>query len=314
MNPDVTRLFQPLAVGTKILRNRLVMPPMVVNRGLNTEESAVWYGQRARGGVGLVIVEATDVSRFGSDLTANSLRPLAEIIHDGGALAAVQLFPGARLRPTSPEQLGLDEVETLIEGFQRAAEVCAGAGFDGIEVHGAHGYLLNQFFSPTQNRRSDHYAVSLENRMRLALRIIEAVKPTCVETGMLLLYRHTPAGPGYGIADSLELARRLVASGVDVLDISPASDVSPADLAAPFVPHGVPVIAVNGMDQVDRAVTVLEQGLAQLVAVGRGLIADPDWPAKVREGRLDEIVACIACDRCHDDLRAGVPVGCSQWG
>jgi 2,4-dienoyl-CoA reductase-like NADH-dependent reductase (Old Yellow Enzyme family) len=100
---------------------------------------------------------------------------------------------------------------------------------------------------------------------------------------------------------------------VDILDLSPSSDQVPGDRAAPFTSVGVPVIAVNGLDRVRRALEVLREGRASLIAVGRGLIADPDWPLKVREGRLDEIVACTECDGCHEDLRAGIPVGCSQW-
>ena len=158
-----------------------------------------------------------------------------------------------------------------------AARVCGEAGFDGIEPHGAHGYVLNQFFSPVQNTRHDEYAGSLENRMRLALRIVRAVRPICDRFGMVLLYRHTPVGEGYGIEESRLLAAALVTAGVDVLDISPASDRAPGDRAAPFVGLGVPVIAVNELDEVERALEVLDEGRADLIAVGRGLIADPDW-------------------------------------
>jgi 2,4-dienoyl-CoA reductase-like NADH-dependent reductase (Old Yellow Enzyme family) len=130
---------------------------------------------------------------------------------------------------------------------------------------------------------------------------------------MLLFYRHTPVGAGYGIEDSLVLARALARAGVDVLDLSPSSHAAPGDRAAPFTSLGVPVIAVNQLDHVERALEVLREGRASLVAVGRGLIADPDWPRKVREGRLGEIVRCVYCDGCHEDLRAGIPIGCSQW-
>ncbi len=206
------------------------------------------------------------------------------------------------------------QIDQLVDRYRIAAEVCAQASFDGIEPHGAHGYLLNQFFSPERNQRTDAYgAGTLESRMRLALRIVEAVRPIVDRAGMLLLYRHTPVGAGYGIQDSLVLAKALVEAGVDVLDLSPSSHAVPGDRAAPFMSLGAPVIAVNQLDRVERALEVLREGRASLVAVGRGLIADPDWPLKVREGRLDEIVECVYCDVCHEDLRAGIPVGCSQW-
>jgi len=310
---DVTLLFAPLQVKHKTLRNRIVMPPMVVNRGLTTPEGQQWYGRRAAGGVGLVIVEATDVVRFGSEYTAANLRPLVAAIHQGGALAAIQLFPGRRGQAVSPAQLARQDIQQLLAGYRTAAEVCAGAGFDGVEPHGAHGFLLNQFFSPLQNRRTDEYGGTLAGRMRLALSIVEAIRPLADRAEMLILYRHTPVGPGYGIEESLALAEELVKAGVDILDVSPASDAAPGDRAAPFMRLGIPVIAVNEMDRLERALEVLREKRATLVAVGRGLIADPDWPTRVRQGRLEEIIACTGCDQCFADLEQGVPVGCSQW-
>ena len=310
---DVSPLFAPLEVRGKTLRNRIVMPPMVVNRGLTGPESWEWYGRRAAGGVGLAIVEATNVVGFGGELTAENLRPLVQAIHQGGALAAIQVFPGRRGQSTTPAQMTREEIDQLVAMNRTAAEICAAAGFDGVEPHGAHGFLLNQFFSPERNGRTDEYGGSLANRMRLALRIVGTIEPIVHQAGMLLLYRHTPVGPGYGIEESLALGRALGEAGVDILDISPASHVAPADRAAPFMALGVPVIGVNQLDRVERALEVLRAKRASLVAVGRGLIADPDWPAKVRAGRFDEIVACTGCDQCHADLRRGVAVGCSQW-
>ncbi|HHX64810.1 MAG TPA: NADH:flavin oxidoreductase, partial [Chloroflexi bacterium] len=181
------------------------------------------------------------------------------------------------------------------------------------EPHGAHGYLINQFFSPEQNGRTDAYGGSLENRMRLATQIVEAIRPICGDR-MLLTYRHTPVGRGYGIDESLTLAETLVSAGVDILDLSPSSDEQPGDRAAPFRGLGVPLIAVGRLDEVDRALEVLAEDRADLVAVGRALIADAQWPTKVRRGRMDKILRCIHCDGCHADLREGRVVGCTQWG
>jgi 2,4-dienoyl-CoA reductase-like NADH-dependent reductase (Old Yellow Enzyme family) len=311
---DTSPLFTPLQIGHRTLRNRIVMPPMVVNRDLAGESGQQWYGRRAQGGASLVIVEATSVADFGKRYTARALRPLVDAIQREGAHAAIQLFPGVRGQATTPADMTAKQIDALVDAYRSAAEICAESGFDGIEPHGAHGYLLNQFFSPEKNQRTDAYGTSaLEDRMRLALRIVDAVRPIVLGAGMMLLYRHTPVGPGYGIEDSKVLAEALVQAGVDILDLSPSSDQVPGDRAAPFTSVGVPVIAVNGLDRVRRALEVLREGRASLIAVGRGLIADPDWPLKVREGRLDEIVACTECDGCHEDLRAGIPVGCSQW-
>ena len=312
-HPDVSPLFEPLTVKGKTLRNRIVMPPMVGKRPLTSPEGIEWYGRHARGGVGLVIVEATRVNLFGDELTVETLKPLVEAIHEGGALAAIQLFPITFGQDTAPADLSPEQIDETVAAYETAARICLEAGFDGIEPHGAHGYLLNQFFSPEQNWRTDAYGGSLENRMRLALRIVEAVRPICGDQ-MILLYRHTPVGKGYGMAESLALAKELIAAGVDILDLSPSSIEAPGDRAAPFVGLGVPVIAVNELDRVDRALEALNEDRADLVAVARGLIADPDWPVKVREGRFEEIVSCIRCDvKCFGNLREGIPIECTQW-
>ena len=310
---NVKPLFDTLHVKDKTLRNRVVMPPMVVNRGINTQEGREWYGSRAKGGVGLVIVEASSVVLFGSEYTSENLRPLVEAIHDGGALAAIQLFPGTLGQAVSPDGMTPQDIHMMVERYGKAAAICADAGFDGIEPHGAHGYLLNQFFSPVKNQRTDEYGRTLQGRMRLALNIMEEIRPIASRSGMFILYRHTPVGPGYGIEDSLVLAKELVKAGLDILDISPASDSAPGDRAAPFMGLGVPVIAVNQLDRVERALQVLNERRADLVAVGRGLIADPEWASKVRDGHIDEILVCTDCNQCFDDLRSGVVVGCSQW-
>jgi 2,4-dienoyl-CoA reductase-like NADH-dependent reductase (Old Yellow Enzyme family) len=194
---DVSLLFEPLEIGHKVLRNRVVMPPMVVNRGLTTDDGVRWYGARARGGVGLVIVEATSVADFGTRLTAERLRPLVGAVHEGGARIAIQLFPVDRLVPRGPADLSREEIDLMVERYVVAARICGEAGFDGIEPHGAHGYALNQFFSPVKNARTDEYGGSLENRMRMGLRIVSAVRPVCDADDLLVLYRHTPVGPGY---------------------------------------------------------------------------------------------------------------------
>jgi 2,4-dienoyl-CoA reductase-like NADH-dependent reductase (Old Yellow Enzyme family) len=313
MDVDVDLLFQPLNVRGKVLRNRIVMPPMVVLRGLTTPDGVEWYGRRARGGAGLVIVEATSVRRFGSELTGENLESLVNGIHDGGALAAIQLFPQAFRQSISPSDLNPREIDEIVSAYRVASEICVQAGFDGVEPHGAHGYLLNQFLSSVQNQRRDGYGGSLQNRMWMARRIVESTRQGAGQD-TLLLYRHTPLGEGYGMEESLALAEELVKDGVDILDISPASADAPGDRAAPFRTFGVPVIAVGQLDRIDRALEVLREHRADLVAIGRGLIADPEWPIKVREGRFDEMIRCIRCnEKCGGHLQKGIPIECTQW-
>jgi 2,4-dienoyl-CoA reductase-like NADH-dependent reductase (Old Yellow Enzyme family) len=307
---DVSLLFEPLEIRGRRLRNRIVMPPMVVNRGIDTPAGIAWYGAHARGGVALVIVEATGVDGFAARHTADTLMPLVDAIHEGGALAAIQLFPGARGQKAAPAELDRARIEALVEAYSAAAVICASAGFDGIEIHGAHGFLLNQFFSPTQNTRHDAYGGTLGGRMLLAVQIARAVR-SALPDDRLLLYRHTPDGPGYTLQESLELAAALVGAGVDVLDLSPSSIEAPGDRAAPFRALGVPVITVNDLDRVERAVEALREERADLIAVGRGLIADAEWPNRIREGEMAE--QCAKCDHCYVDLDHGGPVGCLQW-
>jgi NADPH2 dehydrogenase len=306
-------LFQPLQIKGKTFRNRIVMPPMVANRGIHQTAGWEWYARHARGGVALVIVEAADSVLFGKEYTVENLKPLVEGIHQGGALAAIQLFPGVRGQKTVPADLSLDDIHSLLEQYRIAAEVCLAAGFDGLEPHGAHGFLLNQFFSPEQNQRTDAYGGALSGRMRLALEISELLQPLVAQAGALLLYRHSPVRAGYSISESLTLAKALIGVGLDILDLSPSSKSAPGDRAAPFMGLGIPVIAVNELDRPERALEVLREKRADLVAVGRGLIADPDWPIKVQQNRLDEIVRCQYCDDCFASLDRGEEVVCSEW-
>ena len=306
-------LFQPLQIKNITFRNRIVMPPMVVNRGIHQPAGWDWYARHARGGVSLVIVEAADSVLFGKEYTVENLKPLVEGIHQGGALAAIQIFPGWRGQKTQPVDLSLEDICALLDQYRITAEICLAAGFDGLEPHGAHGFLLNQFFSPEQNRRSDAYGGTLEGRMRLALEICDLLQPLVAQAGALLLYRHSPVRAGYGIPESLALAKALIERGLDILDLSPSSKNAPGDRAAPFMGQGIPVITVNELDQPARALEVLREKRADLVAIGRGLIADPDWPLKVQEDRLDEIVQCLYCDDCFACLDRGEEVACSEW-
>jgi 2,4-dienoyl-CoA reductase-like NADH-dependent reductase (Old Yellow Enzyme family) len=318
MPRDTSALFEPLEVKGYTFANRIVMPPMASNRGVVSAEALDWYAEHAAGGVGLVIVEAVAVGRFGRDLSVEQLSRLAGVIHAGGALAAMQLFPMTDRRPfgwdARPADLQPSQIRELVLEFEAASRICAEAGFDGVEPHGAHGFLLNRFFSPKDNERTDKYGGTPAKRMRLGLEITRAARRGVGED-RLLLYRHTPVQEdGYGLDESLAFAEKLVGSGIDILDISPASAQAPADLAAPFRRFGVPVIGVGLLDDVERALEALTQGRADLVAIGRGLIADRLWPRKVREGRLAEIVKCIRCDeKCYGNLNKGLPIECTQW-
>jgi NADPH2 dehydrogenase len=307
-------LFQPLRIRSWQLRNRVVMPPMVSVRDIAAQDGIEWYRRHAEGGPGLVIIEATGIPRFGRDLTAAALRPVVDAIHQAGALAAIQLFPLDFGTDIDVGSLSRGEIADIVQQYRRAARICLEAGLDGVEPHGAHGYLLNRFFSPAENLRRDGYGRTLPNRMRFGLEVVRGIR-TEVGEAVLLLYRHTPVKDGsYGMEDSLAFAAELVAAGVDVLDISPSSIETPGDHAAPFRRGAVPVIAVGKLDEPGQAEEALREGRADLVAVGRGQIADPDWARKAQAGEWDRITRCTKCNRmCFGNLRKHLPIACAEW-
>jgi len=193
----------------------------------------------------------------------------------------------------SARELRIEKIEALVEAFAKAAERAMRAGFDGVEVHGAHGFLLNQFFSPLANRRRDKYGGSLENRMRFPLEVVERVKEKV--GGRLLLYRLgsddlDPAG--IKIEDSKKFAVKLEQAGVDIIDVSGGLCGSrPAqfeDRQGYFIPQAqqikktvnIPVIGVGGITEPEYADTVIQEEKIDLVAVGRALLKDPDWATK----------------------------------
>jgi len=317
-------LFEPLEVRGHTFRNRIVMPPMVTVRDILTDAGRAWYAEHARGGVSMVIVEATPLGLLVEE-NLGPLRELVDAIHAGGALAGVQLFTNGQPEPAEvffeppldPHDLSREQLVGLIDHFARAAAVCRQAGFDAVEPHGAHGYFLMRCFSTHDNRRTDRYGGDVEGRMRTALEICRKIR-AAVDEGMLLLYRHTPVEEveaGYGLADTIRLATGLAAEGVDVFDISPSHGDRDGEYSeAVKLSSHRPVIARGELDEPDRALAVLTNERADLIAVGRGLIADPEWPNKVREGRLDEIVTCVRCnEKCYGNLKKRIPIACTQW-
>jgi NADPH2 dehydrogenase len=307
-------IFQPITIKGVTIANRIVVPPMFSNREPTCPDGIQWYRRLVAESPGLLIVQATQCKRFGSDYTAENLRPLVQAVHEKGSRIAIQLFPLRITEKVAPSEISRREIGNLVDQFTRATECCMQAGFDGVEVHGAHDYLINQFFSPRANKRTDAYGGCIENRCRFGLDLARACRKAAGNG--LLLYRHTPLEKdGYSIEDSFVLTDRLVDEGVDILDISPGSDRLPGDRAARFKHRypGVPVIAVGHLEVVSRTVEVLRERRADLVAVGRGMLLDPSWPRKLREGRIDEVQICEGCGGCFDRLWAGELVGCVRW-
>jgi len=308
-------LADPLNVRGYTLRNRLVFPPILTNLasfdGSVTEAMIEHYSKRSSY-VGLVIVEASYVSETGKyverqlgvhdDRMVQGLRKLAEKVHEKGATVVLQIVHSglkcglpnvAPLAPSSDgrsRELTKEEIKAIVNEFAKAAERALLAGFDGVEVHGAHGFLVNQFFSPLTNKRLDEYGGTLENRMRFPLEVVETIKYKI--GNKLLLYRlgaDDLQPGGITIEDSKVLARKLEEEGVDIIDVSGGICGSrPAQFESVegyFMPQAreikkavnVPVIGVGGIRSFEYANMVVEKGYVDLVAVGRMLLKDPEW-------------------------------------
>ena len=326
-HPKYPLLFSPLPLGSVILRNRIVMPPMATCMGVTSDQARAYYTARAKGGVGLIIVEGTPVEHFADEAFNKEMTRLADAIHYRGAAAVVQLFKSSHFNgeETAVSEIDniraatTDEVASIPDLFARAALACQRAGFDGVEIHGAHGFFFNQFFSPRANRRTDQYGGTIHNRMRLGLETAQAVRQA-VGIRSLVFYRHTMVEyveDGYDLPESLDFVQELATIGVNVMDISPSTAPEPAPRAGLAAEARevltIPVIAVGGMNNPKIAEQTLRERKAHLVAVGRNLIADPDWPNKVLTGRESEIITCIEDNTgCYGNLAKGIPINCTQ--
>ncbi len=318
----MSKVFDPLEIDDLRLRNRFVLPPMQTTEagdgGSVTSAMLDYYGKRAKQN-GLIIVEHSYVSSEGKfssgqlgiheDGLIEGLSELADRIKAVGAKAIVQInHAGKRIgrrdvdrKPVAPSgdgdvhELAEDEIGRIIDDFSEAARRAVKAGFDGIEVHGAHGFLLNEFYSPLSNRRTDEFGGSFEKRIKVPLRVVENVSDTIGDK--LLFYRLGAVDldpDGTQIEDSVKFAKMLVDSCVDVVDVSGGLCGSrPDELQGEqgyFVSQAskikeavdVPVIGVGGITEPEYADRIVRGGMVDLVAVGRAQKSDPTWVQKAR--------------------------------
>jgi 2,4-dienoyl-CoA reductase-like NADH-dependent reductase (Old Yellow Enzyme family)/thioredoxin reductase len=357
------KLFEPFKIGTMELKNRIVMPPMGTNfaaeDGSVTKRIKNYYVERAKGGVGLIIVEGAYVEPRGKgsvrqlavdhDDKIPGLRELAKAVRANGAKVALQLFHGGRqshssvigTQPVSasgvfcqftretPRALTVQEITDVVEAFAEAARRAKAAEFDAVEIHGAHGYLINQFLSPLTNKRIDQYGGDVKRRTRFLLEILERIREK-VGSGYPVLCRINGDDfieGGITLKEAKATAKMLEAGGVNALHISAGIYDSPMSVTtAPMaLPRGnlihlaagikevinVPVIAVGRINDPELAEEILRQGKADLVSMGRALLADPHLPRKAAAGALDEINRCTACDECINRLFFNEDIACS---
>ncbi|GLC29779.1 acetoacetate decarboxylase family protein [Clostridium omnivorum] len=368
------KLFEPGNIGKVTIKNRLVMAPMgcgLANLdGTPSEDMIAYYEARAIGGAGLIIPEITRVNdvhgpglmrqlSVTKDRHIEGLSKLAEAIHKHGSKVFIQLHhPGretvsallggqpvvapspipCKLVKQETRALSTDEVKQLIQQFIDGAVRVQKAGCDGVELHAAHGYLLQQFLSPYTNKREDEYGGSFENRLRIVTEIIEGIRRKCgpdfpigvrlsVEefldkTGVTEDYIH--------IQDGVKIAMYLEKLGIDFIDVSCGLYETGTTCVEPIsFPQGwrhdlilavkshvkIPVIGVSVIREPAVAEKFLEEGVEDFVSMGRSWLADEEWGRKVQEGREKELRKCINCLRCFESLNeynaAGLPLECA---
>lgn len=351
------RLLEPFRIGKMQLKNRIVMAPMetqyAAEDGHVTERNKDYYEARARGGAALIIVEATYIHRQGwahanqlsisDDKFIPGLSELVQAIHKHGAKAAIQINHAGRdakmalqngiqiVAPSPlpsplvgklPKELTVDEIGEIPAVFAAAALRAKKAGFDGVEIHGAHGYLISQFLSRASNKRQDIYGGALPNRARLLVEVIKAIKSAAGDDYPVWCRIN---GQEYGVEEGLtleeaqETAQIAQEAGIDALHVSATGPRAPNNLpshtfAPAVIAHlaegvkkavTVPVIAVGKMTP-EAAEKVLAEGKADLIAIGRALFADPELPNKVAEDRLEDITPCIECFGCRNDIFSNI--------
>lgn len=357
----MNRKYQPLFDDFRFhsgvqIKNRVVMAPMT-NFSSNPDDTVskaeINYYVRRSKGVGMVITACTYVTPNGKgfhgefagdrDEMIPSLRELATAIKEQGAKAVLQIFHAGRMSPPElvpngeivsasavaaekegakvPRALTDEEVQEMVHAFGEATRRAIEAGYDGVEIHGANGYLIQQFFSPHSNRRDDRWGGSLEKRLSFPLAVVDEVKRIVAKHAkqpFLVGYRFSPEEPetpGITMVETLMLTDALADKGLDYLHVSlmdfwsvprrgaEGSSGSRIELILKQVANRVPVIGVGSIHTADEALKALETGVP-LIAFGRELIMEPDWVEKVEQGRESEIQTELSK---NDQVRLVIP-------
>ncbi len=365
MEQPFPHLFQAGRMRNLALKNRLIMAPMESN--LAAEDGSVsdlmreYYRARAVGGIGMIIVEYTCVDRplglggqpqlgLDDDALIASHAELVRAVHAAGSRICVQLFHAGRqthpkftsgrqpiaasaipcpMYRKMPREMNAADMNHVLQKFREAAERAVKAGYDAVEIHGAHGYLPANFLSAASNQRSDEFGGSLANRQRFPLRIAEAVRQGAGDLPVIFrLSADEFVIGGTQIDEAMDTARRLEAIGVDAIHVSTGCheridrNVDPV-----WMPEGwrlplarqireavsIPVIGVGVIRHPEVAEQAIAEGSADFIALGRALLADPEWPNKAAAGRTADIRPCTSCNWCVAQIGTGhTPVGCAE--
>lgn len=341
------KVFEPITIGKLKLKNRFVVPPMDTNfadiEGFSTQRHADYYAERAKGGFGLIIQEITAIDPRGKatmrqvgiwdDKFIPGLRRITDAVHENGGRIILQLHHSGRqtepemiggqnplavsripcpMTDAMPEELTIEQIHELVKKFGDGAARAKEAGYDGVEIHGANGYLIQQFMSPHSNKRMDEYGGNFSGRMRFPLEVIREVRARVGEDYTVMfrlgLDEFIPGGMTIELASAI--ARELEEAGIDALDVSVCSYVS-LHMMSPSQnsPSGfnqkltrrlkdsvkIPVCVVGRINTPEIAEDIIASGAADLVDIGRESIAEPHFPDKIKEGLLDDICPCISC-------------------
>jgi len=335
-------LLSELGLGFTTLRNRVVMGSMhtgMEDRFWNYPKLAAYFRERAKGGAGLIITGGISPNRQGWLLpfggTLNSVfdlrnhRLLTEAVHAEGGKIALQILHAGRygyqpfvvsasalkspISKFKPRALTLAGIAKTVRDYARCARLAQRAGYDGVEIMGSEGYLLNQFLSPRTNQRTDRYGGSLENRLRLAREIVESVRAAC-GANFIVVYRLSLIDLVEGVNtwdETVQVAQALEAAGVTMFNTGIGWHEARVPTIVTSVPRAafaplsarlkaavkVPVIVSNRINTPEVAEDLLAQGAGDLVSLARPLLADPDFVVKTAEGRTHEINTCIACNQ-----------------
>lgn len=350
------------AIGRMKLRNRLIMPAMVRNyaspEGFVTQKLIDHYAARAKGGIGLAIAEATFVRPDGkgwpqglgihSDQCLPGLADFIEAVKQWGAKIAIQLHHAGRQTTTgitgmpvvapstipcprcggTPRELTTAEVAELVNDFAQAAHRAKGAGFDAVEIHSAHGYLLSQFLSPNINKRTDKYGGDINGRMTFVLEIVDRIREMVGEDYPIIVRMNGEdrVEGGLELDESRQVARALEAAGVNAIHVSAGTYATAFNprvdgaTSTMYSPRGhivecaaqikkdvtIPVIAVNGITP-EMAEELLKEKKADFIAMGRPVLTDPELPNKLMRGQREDIRPCIRClEMCLGRISLGI--------
>jgi len=365
--PGTPLLFKPGRIGGVEIRNRIVMPPMTTRAadedGRVTEDALAYYCARAEGGVGLITVEMASPEKVGrhrnrelglyDDRFLPGLRRLVNELHKRGAKVSIQLGHGGGhtraditggetpIAPSAvphvvqegttetiiPLAMSRERVEQTVEAFAQAALRAQRAGFDMVEIHGAHGYLISQFLCVAENRREDEYGGPLENRARFALAIVRRIKQHAPALPVIFRMSGDDFFPGgLPFEEAKRVAVWAAEAGADAIHVAgghyrslPSGAMMIPPMAMPDATFlhfasgirklvAVPVIAVGRLGDPTLAMRAVDERHADFVALGRSLLADSDWVRHAEVGRA--VRMCIACNTCVDGMRSGVRLHC----